>query len=850
MKLLATRSAILMAVLMSLTSQASSQERPVQHRPPHPPVLLSPVTHPQVLSKASPAAFRSFYQSKAEWGHIVDSIWGPGLPLAQKLALFDQYATNLSKYFDGFLSLGLNWDSLKTHYRSKIDSSTSRGRFSAIMARFAMNMRDGHTAAVDTVVTYTPLSPGVPVLVLSAYAMAEHFGAVLTALPDSSALVLRTVPNHPLGLEPGDIVLGYEGVPWTYLVRDLLDAEIPILASGVGARSAEAHALVRSVGNNWHLFETIDILKYSTKDTLHLSVYPLMTLPSDLMMPNEQLDIPGIPSDFYDVSASFVVTGQPLQYGRLPATDVGYVRLLGEWPTNAADELLAAAVDSLWNTKGLIIDMRYNIGGWALFHRAFGRMFGQRLSTIEDAYRAGPTDWNLVPAGNANDFAIPGDPHSLFDRPIAVLLGPTCVSMGDITAQRLRYHPMVRFFGKPPFASLGDNTTIAGYTGWYLHYSISDMFHTQNPGVYLNRSEFPIDEDIWLTPDGVARGEDDVVNRAFEWIETLAYAHNAAIDRPFARPGLDSVSVTASLRNSLTHAVALSAVVVNSEGSVRDSVSLFNDGLHGDGLPGDSLWGCRVPPPPDEEFFEISLRTDDLTQGTFRRLPTVARYTTAGPLAVDSLACSFFSNKYVTIKPFIRNNGSVATIRGAKVSFTSRDSWVQTAATAPRPLSDIPPGAVATSQFLSTVAYDSTTCPGYVNLVAELSVEGETYWTDSVRVYVPTVGVEEVGRVPTAYALGQNYPNPFNPSTTITYELPTSSEVRLSVYDMLGREVTVLVNEKRNAGVHEVKFDGSNLSSGVYIYRLTVRRMDSVIAGDSRIGAGAFLQTRTMLLLK
>ena len=76
------------------------------------------------------------------------------------------------------------------------------------------------------------------------------------------------------------------------------------------------------------------------------------------------------------------------------------------------------------------------------------------------------------------------------------------------------------------------------------------------------------------------------------------------------------------------------------------------------------------------------------------------------------------------------------------------------------------------------------------------------------------------GNLPQVFLIHQNYPNPFNPSTTIKYELPKASEVKLSIYDMLGREVSVLVNERRNAGVHEVKFDGAGLSSGVYFYRL------------------------------
>jgi pimeloyl-ACP methyl ester carboxylesterase len=89
--------------------------------------------------------------------------------------------------------------------------------------------------------------------------------------------------------------------------------------------------------------------------------------------------------------------------------------------------------------------------------------------------------------------------------------------------------------------------------------------------------------------------------------------------------------------------------------------------------------------------------------------------------------------------------------------------------------------------------------------------------------------------VPMEYRLLQNYPNPFNPTTAIRYELPRSSQVRLSVYDMLGREVSVLVKERRDPGVHEVKFDASNLPSGVYLYRLR---------------AGDFIQSRKFVLLR
>ncbi len=89
--------------------------------------------------------------------------------------------------------------------------------------------------------------------------------------------------------------------------------------------------------------------------------------------------------------------------------------------------------------------------------------------------------------------------------------------------------------------------------------------------------------------------------------------------------------------------------------------------------------------------------------------------------------------------------------------------------------------------------------------------------------------------LPQAYALSQNYPNPFNPNTVVSSQLPVASHVRLVVYDVLGREVAVLVDERRAAGTYRDSFDASGLASGVYFYRL--------VAGD-------FTAIRKMILLK
>jgi hypothetical protein len=98
-----------------------------------------------------------------------------------------------------------------------------------------------------------------------------------------------------------------------------------------------------------------------------------------------------------------------------------------------------------------------------------------------------------------------------------------------------------------------------------------------------------------------------------------------------------------------------------------------------------------------------------------------------------------------------------------------------------------------------------------------------------------TTDVEDETSIPTDWGLSQNYPNPFNPSTTINYQIPSSGQVTLQVFDVLGREIETLVNGVKQAGSYSVTFNAQNLPSGVYVYR---------IRGNN------FVQSKKMLLIK
>ena len=102
--------------------------------------------------------------------------------------------------------------------------------------------------------------------------------------------------------------------------------------------------------------------------------------------------------------------------------------------------------------------------------------------------------------------------------------------------------------------------------------------------------------------------------------------------------------------------------------------------------------------------------------------------------------------------------------------------------------------------------------------------------------WTTTVGINQIGsEIPVSYSLHQNYPNPFNPSTNIKFDIPEAGDVRITVYDALGKEVSVLFNQRLQPGSYETEFDASGFGSGVYFFR---------------IEAGRFSETKRMLLIK
>jgi len=484
----------------------------------------SPAQQPLIQSDSVP----SFYKRKSEWQEIIDEYWGPGDSYTQKLHVFDTYVSHVRANFPAFFYSKLNWDSVATYYRSQITDSTSRGAFHAILVNAAYSLDEFHAFAGDNTVWSTPLKPGTPVVNLPWINFdVRHFGAALTPLPDSSLLVYKVVPNHPLGLQPGDRVIGYEGVVWPQLADELIAAGVAADLQVGACPSAKWYYRMAWAGMAWHLFDTLDVEKYDTGQLVHLPTKPLATLVvSEPIIQCDQLPVPGVPMPSIDQ-----FTGN-VSGGIVEGTNIGYIYVRHHQMQKISTQF-DAAVAALSNTEGLIIDLRLDIGGSdGGIEKGIGRLANFGTEIFKFLKRSSASDLQAMVETTVHvDVSIPLDAGTWYEPPIAVLVGPYCYSRGDISARELSFLPNVRFFGKSPVGTYAYPvfSFVTEINGYSLECPDVVGVDIRYPDIQILNKEFPVDEYVWLSPDDVAKGEDTVVKRALEWISSVSHVHDISM---------------------------------------------------------------------------------------------------------------------------------------------------------------------------------------------------------------------------------------------------------------------------------------------------------------------------------
>ncbi len=468
----------------------------------------------------------------------VDAFWGEGPDEETRLALFDEIWQELADHYAAFAVKDIDWDQERSVYRTRVEAAKSHGRFFQALSDLLGNMlQDGHTWIFSEKICLDFVPADRPP-VFRLYMHTSTLGACATPTDDGDLLVYRVAPYNPAGLKPGDLILGYDGKTWSQQLKAIDDLGLPVCGFFAPSPQAQEYNRMVNVVNNAHLFETLDIRRRGTKADESIPVDDLLDYandedrdlfnPASGLLCSEQLPVEGIEfpwTDYEDSGDPMDGAGQTM-WGIIDGTNIGYIYLYS-WGQSLFEDFEEAVAD-LMDTDGLVIDQRYNVGGYAAWEDGLALLFDEdhthvlwhafRDTDAED-YTALDFEQSHPGYGWRNIIA---DTETFYDRPIAVLQGPHAASAGDIFPYFMTYHPHSRRFGLTTHGSFGG---LSPY--WYTE---SDPYMSDLYMVYTNHTDFDSDlnylqgtdqipeEVVRLDPDDVAEGIDTVVQAALDWI--------------------------------------------------------------------------------------------------------------------------------------------------------------------------------------------------------------------------------------------------------------------------------------------------------------------------------------------
>lgn len=318
--------------------------------------------------------------------------------------------------------------------------------------------------------------------------------------------------------------------------------------------------------------------------------------------------------------------------------------------------------------------------------------------------------------------------------------------------------------------------------------------------------------------------------------DLIALIEKVNVSKTYAKAGIDSVWITTKMRDPT--GITLFAEIKAPDQTPDDSLQLFDDGNHGDGSAGDSLFANFWPVLSTEERqYFIDLQVSRVEADTINlHLNNLTSFTTKGPVTIYHAQIDGVVNPgdIVVVRLDFQNNGKTATIADLEGRMIILDSCITNVRPLTRPTLDaLSAGEVkrARAGFQIQIAEDCP--PGRIPVQVDIYEGGNFYWADTFYVDIVTGVTDNNAVSPARFVLHQNYPNPFNPETTIQYQMPKRSEVKLVIFSLLGQRVATLVDEVQSIGVYSVQWDGKDdtgkeVASGVYLYRLQTNQFVQV----------------------
>jgi hypothetical protein len=458
------------------------------------------------------------------WGAAVDEFWGEAPDQETRLEMFDDLWGTFAETYACFDSYDVDWDLQRDQVRPLVEQAESYGRFYGLLRAMIDTLHDPHSPLLSDVVCHVPRWQRPPMF--KNMNIIPIVGGCVTLDDEGDLLIYRAGADedNPLGLAPGDVVVGFDGKTWQENLADLDDWGLPECDEDFAAAPiSAARQRAASVPTNAHLFTTIEIRRYGASEVESFDTEEVLENISNYLTCGDYVPVEGLVEPVGDLAdLDWNGCNNCVAYGLVPETNIGYVTVFG-WYGGALNEF-AEAVTALWETDGLIIDQRFNLGGVVPFiNYGFPQLFDEDIDPLVRFHERDPDDDSYFALVEDFVIALDADEATYYDHPIAVLTGPKSGSAGDVCPYLMSHHPRARLFGRETNGAFGELAPV-----WYPYDPFVSDFSAKvtraqmlSPdGEHLNAWEQTPDEEVWLTKDDAAAGIDTILSAALEWIET------------------------------------------------------------------------------------------------------------------------------------------------------------------------------------------------------------------------------------------------------------------------------------------------------------------------------------------
>lgn len=324
----------------------------------------------------------------------------------------------------------------------------------------------------------------------------------------------------------------------------------------------------------------------------------------------------------------------------------------------------------------------------------------------------------------------------------------------------------------------------------------------------------------------------------------IAYMQNNAQGMPVLKVMKDfQPAQTASINLAVDDTLYYFRMHCNSEGLFTMYLTIKNQNIHTT-FSNDAInWSDPIPTPDYLKNYMggVIIRTD-ARQGYFtdycKQINAIAGPRSAQPYGPDTLLCGSIRILGIPSSPSLVAPTDAATVDTSNVTF----NWTLSLPEVTHYWLELDTTSQFNTPFIDSIIvsteYTYDQLEAYKTYYWRVKAKNQRCWgefSDVNSFNVVFLSVDDNSGLPKKFKLAQNHPNPFNPSTTIRFDLPVESNVRLKVFNILGKEVTTLIDGKQEAGYKTIEFDATQFSSGVYLYRLQTE---------------TFTETKKLLLLK